>query len=65
VTFLDALKSERPMRRTSTFGSPPWLTIGEKQSGGGWRHPWLRLDTGEEVTLTRFDYLAEDWEVMP
>lgn len=30
------------------------------------RHPcWRRIDTGERIGLSREDYQADDWEIMP
>jgi hypothetical protein len=67
VTFLEAVKQGRPIRRqpSEPHFAGPWICIGEKQSLAGLRHPWIRLDTGDEVTLAAFDYLADDWKVMP
>ena len=67
MTFLEALMVARPMRRTSSPSSKfngPWLVLGAKQGLSGFRTPWLRIDTGEEVTLANYDYMADDWETM-
>jgi hypothetical protein len=80
MTFLDALRANRPIRRTKRhtsidtidgkhewFITGPWIWIGNipRPPGEYDGDPWLRLDTGARVTLTREDYLAEDWEPMP
>lgn len=65
MTFLEALAMRRPMRRkilANTWG--PWLHLGT--SSGMLPQPqWRRIDTGEPMGLSEFDYLATDWEVMP
>lgn len=65
MTFLEALRTGRPMRRRifeNTFG--PWLYLGE--SSGMLPQPvWRRIDSGEARGLSKLDYQAEDWEVMP
>lgn len=63
MTFIEALKSGRPMRRLSTMYTAPWLYLGERDHFP--KHPvWRRIDTGEQVGLNWYDYEAKDWEVM-
>lgn len=79
LTFIDALKRERPMRRARKHwiddasgrrewrDRGPWIWIGE--AGRDYTNncadtPWIRLDNGNRLTLCREDYLADDWEVM-
>lgn len=68
ATFLDALWSGRPIRRARVVDglgaathAGPWIAIGHK----GGETPFIRIDTGAEVTLAAEDYLATDWAVMP
>lgn len=65
MTFLEALAGNRPIRRTAPFGPGPWIVIGERYGLGSLEHPWIRIDTGKEITLARRDFEAKDWEVMP
>lgn len=66
MTFLEALKTGRPMRRLSTLINEPWLFLGVRIRNTYQNMPqWRRTDTGEEVGLHAFDYHADDWEVMP
>lgn len=66
MTFLEALKSGRPMRRKhSTRGHGPYVVLGDTMVYGEHYNPWLRIDTGKEITLARWDYEADDWEIMP
>lgn len=63
MTFIDAVKTGRPMRRKSntiTF-SGPWLYLGLEEEGPRWRE----IKTGVTTGLHAYDYIAEDWEVMP
>jgi hypothetical protein len=63
MTFIEALKTGRPMRRNSGYHRP-WLYLGTDVC-----HPytprWRFINTGEETGLHSFDYTADDWEVMP
>jgi hypothetical protein len=65
VTFIEALKTGRPMRRKSTVFAPPWLTLGHEKQFGYDVPRWRHIDTGEAIGLHSWDYLADDWEVMP
>jgi hypothetical protein len=66
LTFLEALKSGRPMRRMSQLNSgSPWLFLGTASSAPLASPTWRRIDTGETAALARWDYTAGDWEVMP
>jgi len=64
MTFIEALKTGRPMRRKWFDSDGPWLYL-----GGGSVYPntpcWRRIDTGEIVGLHSYDYIANDWQVMP
>lgn len=65
MTFLEALKTRRPVRRkllSNTWG--PWLYLGT--SAGMFPQPMRRrIDTGEPMGLSTLDYEATDWESMP
>ena len=76
LTIVQALVSGRPIRRREwaradgarinydTVFGPQWITLGEKKDGlTRIRHPWIVVATGMEVTLSREDYRAIDWEV--
>lgn len=63
MTFLEALKTGRPMRRKSWWG-------GSRGGGGGDRWLlmtrggyWLWPDGEEASPPLRKDYMADDWEV--
>lgn len=64
MTFIEALKTGRPMRRQNTvLNRSPWLYLGEMDFYP--RRPvWREIETGKEVGLHRFEYEASDWEVM-
>lgn len=68
MTFIEALKTGRPMRRKSntiTF-SEPWLYLGLEGDGVSIPVPcWREIKTGVATGLHAYDYIAEDWEVMP
>jgi hypothetical protein len=50
MTFIEAIKTRRPMKRVNRIdGQGPWIVIGEKYRLGSLEHPWLRIDTGEEL----------------
>lgn len=77
MTFLEALKTGRPMRRDDTNYEKPWLFLGYEHtlplgtfeiitstvttSG----HRWRDIQNGNPTGLSKEDYLADDWEVMP
>lgn len=68
MNFIEAIKTGRPIRRFregAMAPTGPWIVVGEKYSMGQYRHPWLRIDTGEEITLAVYDYTAEDWQAQP
>lgn len=67
MTFLEALKTGRPMRRkTSLNWSNPWLTLGYNGPNDTCGTPqWREIASGQAVGLHRYDYTADDWEVMP
>lgn len=68
MTFIEALKSGRPMRRKSGTGifTRPWVYLGEDTTSSIDNRPvWRRIDTGELIGLHSYDYAADDWEVMP
>ncbi len=64
MTFLEALKTGRPMRRDNYSHDRPWLYLGEET---GWPATpcWRQIHDGARVGLHTFDYQATDWEVMP
>lgn len=64
MTFIEALKTGRPIRRKWSNVNGPWLHLGEAP-GAISRPQWRRIDTGDAVGLARHEYLAEDWEAMP
>lgn len=67
MTFLDAVRANRPMRRRIGTSSGPWIAQGalcrEDRPHPGFGEPWVRTDTGDQLTLSREDYLADDWEI--
>jgi hypothetical protein len=66
MTFLEALKTARPMRRSSQWSyAPQWLHLGHDGGVIEKRPVWRRIDTGSAIGLSYPDYLADDWEVMP
>lgn len=66
MTFLEALKTGRPIRRRSSWPhAPQWLYLGDDGRIMNQRPCWRRIDTGELVGLSASDYLADDWTVMP
>ncbi len=65
MTFLNALRTGRPMRRLSTWAFCSWRHLGESASVGGRSPVWRFIDTGEVRGMTREDYEADDWEVIP
>ena len=66
LTFTEALKSGRPIRRSPPGRSVPevgpWLFLGVADYASGC---WRNIQTGAVVGLHKADYLATDWEVMP
>ncbi len=67
MTFIDALKTGRPMRRKSpvTTYSYPWLYLGKSDKTPYSRACWREVETGQLAGLSSSEYIAEDWEVMP
>ena len=78
LSFVQALQSDRPIRRREwtrfdgarinheTVFGPQWIVLGEKKDGlTQTRHPWIVIATGAEVTLSKEDYAAHDWEQHP
>ncbi len=65
MTFLEALKTGR--RRRAETHPRPWLHLGtEDASGLTFPNPrWREIETGRAIGLHRFDYEADDWQVMP
>lgn len=64
MTFLEALKTGRPIRRESQWAWCQWRHLGN--DGGISKLPmWRALDTGAPLGITREDYLADDWQVLP
>jgi len=75
LTIVQALAKGSPIRRREwarangarinydTVFGPQWITLGEKKDGlTRVRHLWIVVATGYEVTLSREDYVALDWE---
>lgn len=61
MTFIEALKTGRPMRRESWWrgdGGARWLVL-EAEDGWSW------VGGGHANPPTRRDLLAEDWQVTP
>ena len=76
LTIVQALQCGLPIRRREwtrfdgrrinhdTVFGPQWITLGEKRDGlTSMRYPWIVIATGAEVTLSRDDFTATDWEV--
>lgn len=65
MTFLEALKSGRPIRRPWTLAESPWLYLGEDSNGLGRTIAcWRQIKDGKRIGLFRWDYEADNWEVM-
>lgn len=61
MTFLEALSKNRPMRRT---GFRYWIFLGA--SGTICPTPaWRSIYDGSVTGISKYDYQASDWEVMP
>lgn len=61
MTFVEALKTGRPMRRKMW---EKWIFLGTIAYFP--KTPrWRVIETGEEAGLHSYDYTASDWEVMP
>jgi hypothetical protein len=65
LTFIEALKSGRPMRRPWRTALSPWLFLGTEPSVSGPAPRWRSIADGSTASLDREDYLAENWQVMP
>ena len=66
MTFIDALKTGRPMRRkTGITYSYPWTYLGKIDTSPDSLPCWREIETGKIIGLFSFDYIAEDWEAMP
>jgi hypothetical protein len=70
VTFLDAIRAKRPMRRRRDgWLTGPWISqkflAPVDRPSPDFAEPWVRADKGVQLTLSREDYLADDWEVQP
>jgi hypothetical protein len=61
---MQALGTGLPMRRTDSAGATPWLHLGEETRGADNIPCWRDISTGRVVGLWRWDYDADDWEVM-
>lgn len=65
MTFIDALRTGRPMRRPFGPNLSPWLVLGTQPDLVTGKAPcWRVMETGQPAALHRYDYLAEDWQVM-
>jgi hypothetical protein len=64
LTFIEALMTERPMRRKSTLAPDVYLVLkaGDRQRFVTW-HRALGESADNAVGIARADYLANDWEV--
>lgn len=62
MTFLEALKAGRPMRRRA-YTESGWLHLGCELAST--RRAWRWIDTGEIESLDEEDYFGNDWQVMP
>lgn len=66
MTFLEALKSERPMRRKALMTTTQWIMLGyEGPNPVLGTACWRECTTGKRIGLRRADYQASDWEIMP
>lgn len=66
MTFLQVLGSGRPMRRKSTMTSPEWLVLGYEGANDVVGVPcWREVRSGRRIGLSRVDYEANDWEILP
>ena len=67
MTFVEAIKTGRPMRRRHvTFSLDLWLALGYEGANSTTGTPrWREVATGRPSGLRSADYLADDWEVMP
>ncbi len=73
MTFLEAIKHRKPMRRTE-YLSVRWVYLGHETEpresdlacliGGYDRPQWLYIATGKKAGLSFDDYMADDWEVL-
>lgn len=64
MNFLDAMRTGRPMRRTDMTGEQ-WIVLGTERTSAGDTPRWRNMRTGYPIGLWSYDYLADDWEVMP
>jgi hypothetical protein len=65
MTFMEALSAGLPMRRERSSGVNPWLHLGNMGESTGEVTPcWRDISTGRMVGLWRWDYTADDWEIM-
>lgn len=67
MTFLEALKTGRPIRRTTAVAVPrEWISLGYEGTNDIIGTPrWREIMSGKAIGLRGYDYLAEDWEAMP
>lgn len=53
-------------RRMSITWHGPWITLGFDGLNETCGTPrWREIESGKAVGLHRYDYTADDWEVMP
>lgn len=70
MTFLDAIRTKRPMRRRKDgWLTGPWIRqkvlSRDTKPSPDFAEPWVRMDKGTQLTLSCEDYTASDWEVQP
>jgi hypothetical protein len=65
MTFVEAIKTGRPMRRKSASIVPEWIVLGYDGSNDVVGIPrWRETRSGKLIGLRFSDYTAEDWEVL-
>jgi hypothetical protein len=66
MTFGDAIKSGRPMRRKFWTLEGEWLALGYDGPNDAVGTPrWREVRSGKAVGLRYSDYTATDWEILP
>lgn len=65
MTFLEAIRSGRPMRRKMSSGDSEWLALGYDGPNDVIGTPrWREVRSGKAIGLRRSDYEASDWEIL-
>lgn len=66
MTFLEALKTGRPIRRRIGTMDAEWLALGYDGANDVVGVPrWREVRSGRTIGLRRSDYEATDWEALP